>query len=249
MRGKLLITSFVRDFERLYGKINMVFNIHLLLHIPTCVKQNGPLCMYTAYNMEDNIGHLVSMVHGTTDPLKQCSQRYLLERKLKQQIQTSEIAKAYYNQIQNPFKKQSKMLKKSHLNEAERAFIQGEIGSHHIIEYEYIYINGDFYNIEQPFGQRAERKTNDSFLITKDGNFGKIISIFSLPNNSYYILLQCKYRHKKHNQTSKYIHFIKTISRSIYKIVNLTDVGKKSIFMENEDNISYSVFPNTLERN
>jgi hypothetical protein len=227
----------------------MVINIHLLLHIPTCVSQNGPLCMYTAYNMEDNMGHLVSMIHGTTDPLKQCAQRYLLEQNLKQQIQTSEMARAYYNQIHNPFKNEKKTLKKSHLNEEERAFVQTETGSQHFIEYENIYNKGNFYKIEDDLSRNGQRKTNDSFLVTKNGHFGQIKSIFSLPNNSLYILLHSTYCLKKRNQTSKYIHFLKMNARPTYTIIEIADIGKKSILMENECNIAYSVIPNIYERN
>lgn len=59
--ARTLLSSFVDNFEPLYGESNMVFNIHLLTHLADCVRFIGPLFAYSNYNFEDQIGHLVSL--------------------------------------------------------------------------------------------------------------------------------------------------------------------------------------------
>lgn len=80
--AKVLLSSFVEQFEELYGEKNMVHNVHLLTHLPECVRLNGPLYTYSNYCFEDHIGHLVSLKKGTTDVATQICQKYILEKNL-----------------------------------------------------------------------------------------------------------------------------------------------------------------------
>lgn len=96
-----LLKSFVDEFEELYGENNMVYNIHQLKHLGECVSRNGPLFAYSAYALEDYIGHLVSFVKGTTDVATQISSRYLLEKNLQVHLQKSDVALTYYNRIES----------------------------------------------------------------------------------------------------------------------------------------------------
>ena len=56
---------FVEDFEKLYGKPNMSFNVHLLLHITESVRNWGPFWCFSAYTFENYNGCLLKMFHGT----------------------------------------------------------------------------------------------------------------------------------------------------------------------------------------
>ncbi|KAK0176931.1 hypothetical protein PV328_001029 [Microctonus aethiopoides] len=57
--------KFVREFEILYGKEFCTINIHQLLHLPTCVRNNGPLWVYTCYKYENLNGELLKLIHGS----------------------------------------------------------------------------------------------------------------------------------------------------------------------------------------
>lgn len=97
--AETLLSSFVDDFEEIYGESNMVFNVHLLSHLADCVRHIGPLFAYSNYSFEDNIGHLVSLHKGTTDVSTQICKKYLMERNLFHYIASSRHAQEYYEDI------------------------------------------------------------------------------------------------------------------------------------------------------
>lgn len=70
------LRKFVVDFEKYYGEENMVYNVHLLEHLPKCVVDCGPLWCYSNFNFESSNGFLVKHVNGTTDVEKQIASKY-----------------------------------------------------------------------------------------------------------------------------------------------------------------------------
>lgn len=245
--GQFLLDTFVDDFERLYGGQNMVFNIHLARHIFTCVKKNGPQFTYSAYNMENNIGYLVASFHGTTDVIKQISERYLRELNLRSRLKDSPKANEYFNLIQ-PYQMHNKFLKKSNLSPDEKRFIGLELNALPAFEYENLVVNGDFYRVNIP---NHSRITDDSFVLTKNGAFGRITSIFQLANNLIYFLVQEDYLVDLEYRISRNITFLKKTEDPIprYYIVNLTEIGKKTVFIEFDNILAYSSLPNNIEGN
>lgn len=71
-----MLKTFIADFQKLYGEHNMVYNVHLLEHLPKCVRDSGPLWAYSNFNFESNNGSLVSHVKGTTDVEHQIVSKY-----------------------------------------------------------------------------------------------------------------------------------------------------------------------------
>ncbi|KAH0561132.1 hypothetical protein KQX54_013495 [Cotesia glomerata] len=60
-----LLNKFVREFEQSYGKIFSSINVHLLLHLPNCVRLQGLLWAHDCYAYEDYNGQLLLQIHGT----------------------------------------------------------------------------------------------------------------------------------------------------------------------------------------
>lgn len=62
-----LLHRFVKEFQFLYGlkfcSINL--HLHLLLHLPDCVRILGSLWTYTCYEYENLNGQLLKLIHGT----------------------------------------------------------------------------------------------------------------------------------------------------------------------------------------
>lgn len=77
-----LLKLFIEDFQRLYGDHNMMYNVHLLEHLPKCVTDCGPLCAYSNFNFESNNGSLVKHVNGTTDVEHQIATKYSFHKVL-----------------------------------------------------------------------------------------------------------------------------------------------------------------------
>ncbi len=73
-----MLQKFVKDYESLYRRENMTYNLHLLLHAPNSVRYWGPLWGYSNYTFENMNGVLTKMYHGTQAVAKQiCNTFYL----------------------------------------------------------------------------------------------------------------------------------------------------------------------------
>ncbi len=60
-----LVVDFVKQFETLYGKTHVSFNVHLCLHLPESVRNWGPLWAHSGYIFESFNGDILKMFHGT----------------------------------------------------------------------------------------------------------------------------------------------------------------------------------------
>ena len=67
-QGALLLDLFISGAQKLYGPSIMVANVHMLYHIPQCVRRLGPLWVYWCYPFESVLGHLAGYVFGTREP-------------------------------------------------------------------------------------------------------------------------------------------------------------------------------------
>lgn len=66
-----MLKTFVKEHQKLFGKENMIMNVHLLKHLAESVRELGPLWCHSAFPFERNNGILLQLVNGTTDVLQQ----------------------------------------------------------------------------------------------------------------------------------------------------------------------------------
>ncbi|EJY58062.1 AAEL017442-PA [Aedes aegypti] len=59
----------------------MKYNVHLLLHIPACVKNFGPLWAFSLFCFEDMNGVLKKYIKGPKQPVLQIANRYILAQR------------------------------------------------------------------------------------------------------------------------------------------------------------------------
>lgn len=90
--AEVMLKTFVKDHQKLYGKENMVMNIHLLKHLAESVRQLGPLWCFSAFPFERYNGILLKMVNGTSDVLLQISSKYNFSKSSKKKGKKSSIA-------------------------------------------------------------------------------------------------------------------------------------------------------------
>lgn len=243
-KAEAFLNTFEVDFEELYGGINMVLNVHMTKHLSKCVLRNGPLCCYSAYNMEDNIGHLVSSIHGNTDVIVQCTQKYLLEKNLKVKLENSAVAQAFYKKIED-VRRVNKPLRNSLLSIDDIDFIVNTIRSAPVEEFASVWIENDFYRAEKNVNI-GKRKTYDSFIVTNFGTVGTIKSIFKTNCNTIYILFMEDY-YVKNDDFCNSIKMLEVNLNPAYHIVKADDIVK-AVLIKFSDTLAFSTFPNNCER-
>jgi len=80
------INNLVCTLEQLYGLEHMSYNVHLLLHMPDCVRHWGPLWCYSAYSFESANGLFLKLFHGTQAVAKQIASSFLLLQRIQELI-------------------------------------------------------------------------------------------------------------------------------------------------------------------
>lgn len=70
-----LLKYFVEQFSSLYGKENISYNVHGLLHVCDDVKVFGNLNNYSAFPFENYLGQLKNLIKGGNRPLAQVCRR------------------------------------------------------------------------------------------------------------------------------------------------------------------------------
>ena len=79
-RAHACLSQYVRQFEQLYGKQHMTYNVHQLLHLTKTVTDWGPLPGYSSYIFEGFNLILMKLFHGTQAVPSQISKTFLLYR-------------------------------------------------------------------------------------------------------------------------------------------------------------------------
>ena len=70
-----LLRYFVKSFKQVYGKRQLVYNIHCLIHLPQDVTNYGPLDDISAFRFENYLQILKKMVRRPQDPIAQIVRR------------------------------------------------------------------------------------------------------------------------------------------------------------------------------
>ena len=71
-----ILEIFVKDFGKLYGDYNLVYNVHGLVHIAKDVRSFGPLEHFSAFVFESFLGRLKRLVRKQNFPLQQVIKRF-----------------------------------------------------------------------------------------------------------------------------------------------------------------------------
>lgn len=79
--AKELLLYFVKTFKILYGKENLVYNIHNLIHISLDVKTYGSLDTFSAFAFENYMQMLKKMLRKSEKPLSQLNNRITEKRR------------------------------------------------------------------------------------------------------------------------------------------------------------------------
>lgn len=81
--AELALKKFVFGVENIYGRAELSYNIHLLIHLPQAVRYWGPLWAHSCFLYEDSIGRLKRFHHGTRGEANQILTSYAMQSVLK----------------------------------------------------------------------------------------------------------------------------------------------------------------------
>ena len=93
-----LLHKFVAGTEKLYSKVAMTFNVHLLLHLSKSVYDWGPLWAHNAFAFESGNGQLLKGIHSAKGMHHQICRRISLQYSLcmlKKNVNTSVVVKKF----------------------------------------------------------------------------------------------------------------------------------------------------------
>ena len=77
-KAEACLSQYVFQFEELYGKQHLTYNVHQLLHLTKTVTDWGPLSSYSSYTFEGFNMILLKLFHGTQAVPKQITNSFLL---------------------------------------------------------------------------------------------------------------------------------------------------------------------------
>lgn len=225
------LRDFVQEFEILYGKSEMVMNVHLLLHIVESVKSLGPLWTHSAFPFERNNGILLKLISGTTDILDQISSKYLLRRYLQ---------KSPYFEFDNPMKfigRPTILANVSMTLYEDCSDKRIKIVNRNLSAYRGIKINGIKYTSRR---YKQLKKSIDYFIELKSGTFG-IAKYYVSHENQAYVFLE----EYETIETIGHILDVEPTSVNIYAPVE--SIARKYIYMNLLKKEYIACMPNNFE--
>jgi hypothetical protein len=254
LKAESLIKEFVTEFEFLYGKIKMVYNIHLLTHLPNSVRNCGPLWATSNFHFENMNGILINYVNGTTDVLKQIASKYALSKLIEyNENSQSDIVSNFSKKIKN--RKSAVHCKKTDIfcllgNYIPEDYDTQNIPNVNLIENvlyykKVIYEKNIFHTLDycKPF------KTNDSIIELIDGTLGAIKLILTISNECY-ILVNIFKMSDMGNNLENFCSHLKLIENqeNAVKLVPLTFIKQKCLLIDTGVSKMVSFFPNRYEK-
>lgn len=234
-----LITAFSKDYENIYGKKHMTYNLHQLKHLPECVLNLGPLWAYSNFPFENNNGKLANYVKSPKGVLQQISNKYAWDRylntatfsidvqKFKKKIASSSKSAPLY-----PDRALGKGVK---FKLVDRKIINyGDLESLYFISFKRVVYNREKYCTKY---YSINKKFNDSAVKLKNDSYGEIIYI--LDQNGGLFLVVDIFKIDVTHTLSKicpHLHIIKEISSRV--IVPLSSIDFKCVLID-LDNLKY----------
>ena len=198
-RSQVLLDEFVREVERLYGVDKMMYNVHILRHLPKATYMCGPLWTFSMYVFESKMLTFKKCIHSAKGVCIQVTEKIARMESLshlKRHFKMSETAFSlgqrmslgYASNVGIALEDNSVVLGKGKLKKLSR-IEQLLLGvNQDVVEVESYFrviINGVSYSTAQ---YTRTQKSLDSIVELRDERFGKITEIFVINNQCHLIV-------------------------------------------------------------
>lgn len=226
------LKKFVKLFEEYYGSDQMNMNIHLLVHIPECVKTAGPLWCFSMFSFEGNNGVLRKYFHGTSEIISQIALRYLLKESMSERKSNHNTAKDI--QLLQPRANIKLCESEIHLMNEKRIVVKDPNDFHIYTRFK---DNNETYT---SIKYTQATKTIDYFAELSDGTVAEVKYYFIYRRNRYAFINQyVKIRKIDH------IDAIEIIGENV---VRVKEIVQKCIFLEVRREKYVVLPPNKFEK-
>lgn len=89
--ARKLLINYVKEFEKIFGRNNMRYNIHLLLHLTDSVTEWGPFWTHSAFPYEAFNKKIIEKVTSANSRCLQVVTRYILTRFIENALSNPQI--------------------------------------------------------------------------------------------------------------------------------------------------------------
>lgn len=241
------INEFVKRYEEYYGSINMTYNMHLLLHLPQCVRENGPLWSYSNFHFETNNGVFKNFVRGTSDVMHQTVAKYLYSQILNYVIDKTDIIEEYDKALANKNQDSYQEIKMSSVdNGSINLLIENNIPLENLKFYNKIIYNNIILGTEN---RSNSIKTNDSCIALHDNRYGKIKAIYNINNVIKCVIKIYKPEATLSLESELCNHIINLVEADETQIIDLNIEWVKCVEVLSNNNVVLAIKPpNNFEK-
>jgi len=251
------LRKFVRNFEKLYGAKNVSFNVHLLMHLATSVRNWGPLWATSTFPFESINGTLLKFFNGTTHVLDQIVKRFLRWRALSAKAGTTmananENIRTFFDKLQkrSALRQKSKKFqdnirgfgcpKKSTTSVLQRMAIEDFTGDtvNSGLFYDRFTCSGVLYHSCR---STTLKKRNNSVVQLSDGTFCEIMTLVDFT---------CEDRAFTASTNNRFCVLVKELAKSGGKLCRDAQLNISSTFIYevSHTNNVFAVPPQSLKR-
>lgn len=231
-RARMKLNEFADSFENIYDKSNVTMNLHLLRHLPNAVENLGPLWCQSAYAFEAKNGIITKANNSTNKHMvQQLAWKYAMNETIKYHAP---------DEKDENFQLKSKSTTKIGIAEKDafaRAGLNIDVGT--VIIYKNIVMKGIKFSSQIS----KEISTINHFVRLTDGQIA-CIQFFTVLNSKVYLLIDI-YEADTLNSID---HFIKIEFTNLKKVIEMTDISKKMIFLKFGRKEYVTLAPNSYEK-
>lgn len=225
---QIRLDGFIKEYQVYYGKVNMTFNVHSLIHLVHCVRTFGPLFGFSMFPFESYNGRLKNYVIASTDIMYQIAIRYV-------GYQTLQLSEDIKHSDATTLKDEKIVgFEHHHIKAFEEADVE-------VAKQCYAYIIQNGVKFTSKLHQKAT-KTADFFVYINDDTIGAV-QFYFMSSFTNYAMIEKLHIYKIVDQVKK-VQFTNE-----YQIINTKQIKDRCIHIQVNKKNYIIIRPNSFERN
>lgn len=227
--AQMKLTEFADTFEDLYGKHNVTINLHLLRHLPECVKYLGPLWAQSSYGFESTNGIVIKSNTSTKDMTHQLVWKYVMKHTISNADQSEKIEMSL---------RRKKTLK---LNSSESQLFAENGVEIQNQNYLTIYTDLVLRGVQYKSRESKEIAKIDYFVELTNGIVASVHYYTIYDFVLYAVIEKCEI-------VDTYDHFIEINRMFTRNLINVKEISRKMMFLKYGLREFVTDFPNKFEK-